>query len=368
MTVKDYYKILGVKENASQNEIKSIYRQLAKKYHPDANQGDKQAEERFKEISEAYDVLSDPKKKQKYDQMRKYGFQSGTHGFDFRNMDFGPFRQYGRTGGPKGFSFEGYNIFSGIDEILNQFMNQGTQFTQSPRSRRSTSNQMSVELSIPLELAARGGKTSFSIVKDRICPKCQGGGGKPGSQVQTCPECRGTGQVRKGLGLLGMVQSCVRCYGRGQIIINPCDRCHGEGQIKAKQSFTVKITSGIGDGEKIKLKGQGKPGIGQKKPGDLFITIRIEPHHFFKRKNDDLYCEILLNKDHLKTGTVVRVKTIDGKKAQIRIPPGTTSGSQFRLRGMGIEKSNHKGDQYVRILTKQEEKSSYTKTNKNSRT
>jgi len=358
MRAKDYYQVIGVKEDANQDEIKRIYRKLAKQYHPDANPGDKQAEEKFKEISEAYNVLGDPGKRQKYDQMRKYGFGDGTQGFNFKDFDFGPFRQYGRKSGPRGFSFEGFSAFGGIDEILSQFMGQGMRFKQSGRSGPQSTRDILIELSIPLELTALGGKTSFSVRKEKVCPRCMGGGGKPGSQVQTCPECHGTGQTRKGMSILGIVQSCGRCDGKGQIVINPCDQCSGKGTINAKQTFSVKIPAGITDGEKIKLKGQGKPKSGSQTAGDMLISIKVEPHRFFTRKGSDLYCEVQLNREQAEKGTSIRVKRIDGKKIQLKIPPGTTSGSTFRLREMGIEKHGRRGDQYVKVIIHQTNRSS----------
>ena len=350
MGAKDYYKILGVNEDANQDEIKSAYRRLAKQYHPDANPGNKQAEEKFKDISEAYEVLSDPQKRQKYDQMRKFGF-SGGQGFDFGNFDFGEFGKAWHRSGQRGFSFGGFDLFGGLGDIFSQFFDMGERFRQK-RHGPQKGKDLYIEVSIPFELSISGGKATFSVEKEKVCPVCSGGGAKPGSKVQTCPECGGTGMITISQGGFAVSRPCPRCYGRGQIITNPCDRCHGTGRVRAKQTYSVKIPAGITDGKQIRLKGQGEPGIAGGPAGDMLITVRVQPHHFFKRKGNDIECEVVLTPKQAVNGATVRVKTATGKKVQLKIPPGTTDGSVFRLAGMGVEQNGRRGDQYVKVRVK----------------
>lgn len=345
MGVKDYYQILGVNENVNPEEIKKVYRRLAKQYHPDANSGNKQAENRFKEVSEAYQVLSDTKKRQQYDQMRKFGM--GGQGCDFGNFDFRGFGGAGRP--PKGgFSFEGYDVFGGLGNIFSQFFDSGQGNRRRDYGPRRAKN-ISVEIFIPFDLSVTGGKTEFSIDQERTCPSCKGGGAKPGSQVQTCTECRGLGRVSIAQGGFGVSRPCPKCYGRGQIITNPCERCHGSGQVRGKRIFRVKIPSSINDGKQIRLKGQGIPGTAAGPAGDIIVNVRVKPHHFFKREGNDINCEIPLDLEQVVNGSRVRVKTVHGKKVQLRIPPGTQDGTILRLAGMGISSNGRSGDQFVTI-------------------
>ena len=344
---KNFYTILGVTENASAGEIKKAYRKLAMQYHPDRNPGDKAAEEKFKEISEAYDIVGDEQKRQKYDQMRKYGF-SGGNGRGFNGFDFGDFRQSGQSTGAGGFTFEG---FGGFEDILSQFFGGSVRTSSSRRRPQQTTQNVNAEISIPFELAVSGGKTPITLQTDGICPSCQGGGAKPGSQVQTCPTCHGRGVQNIG-GMLGFSQPCSRCGGKGQIILNPCDRCHGTGVAKVQKTFVVNITPGIQDGEKIRLKGQGRPAVQNRPATDLILTIRSQSHRFFNRKGDDIHCTIDLSLDQAANGTSVRVKTVDGKKVNLKIPPKTASGKVFRIPDMGIRHGNRQGDQFVEVRVK----------------
>ena len=321
MGAKDYYQILGVPEGASADEIKKAYRRLAKQYHPDTNAGDKQAEERFKNISEAHEVLSNPRKRQQYDQMRKFG--AGGPGYDFRNFDFGGF---GRPGGNRtgGFSFDTSDLFSGFGELFSQFFDMGgrTRRRQGPQK----GEDILVDLSIPFELAIQGGKTEFKIEKEKVCSVCSGGGAKPGSQVQTCPDCQGMGRVTIGQGGFGVSRPCPRCYGRGQVIQNPCDKCRGTGQVRGPRTYSIKVAKGT-EGGKIRLKGEGQPGTGRGPAGDMIVRLQVQQHRFFRRNGLDISCEIPLDQPKAHKGVVVRVKTIDNKKIKLRLPPGTTDGT-----------------------------------------
>jgi molecular chaperone DnaJ len=352
MGKKNYYHILGVSESASSDEIKKSYRHHAKQYHPDANPGDKQAEEKFKEISEAYDVLSNPKKRQQYDQMRKFGF--GGHGYDFSNFDFGGFRTANNQGGG-GFSFEDFDLFGGLGNVFSQFFDFGGRTRQREYSPRK-GEDIYVTVSIPFELSITGGKTTFTVEKEKVCPVCKGGGAKPGSKVQTCPDCQGRGIVVIGQGGFGVSRPCPRCYGRGQIIQNPCNQCHGSGQVRGKRSYSVQIFKGIESGKRIRLKGEGQPKNSKGPAGDMYVNVHVLPHRFFKRKGNDLYCEIELNLAQAMLGSNVQIKTVHGKKVRLKIPSGTQNGKTFRMKGLGIEHHGKRGDQLVRVKVKVPEK------------
>ena len=355
MGAKDFYKILGVSEGASQDELKRAYRKLAKEHHPDTHPGDKQAEQRFKEVSEAYNVLSDPKKRQQYDQMRKYGFGGGGpggrgfQGFDFGNFDFGGFQNFrgARSQPGGGFSFEGFNL-GGLGDIFAQFFDLGER-TRQRRYGPRRGEDLLVQVSVSFETAAAGGKASFTVEKDKTCPVCSGGGAKPGSTVKPCPECGGRGTVVIGQGGFGVSRPCPRCYGRGQIIENPCDRCHGSGIAKGKRSYSIKIPAGMEEGGQVRLKGEGQPGVAGGPKGDMIVTVRVQPHRFFSKRGKDITCDVPLSLAQAVNGAKIRVKTIDGKKVQVAIPAGTQDGTSFRLAGMGISKNGRKGDQYVRV-------------------
>lgn len=356
MQAKDYYKILGVEENANTDDIKSAYRNLAKKYHPDANPGDKDAEAKFKDVSEAYSVLSNDEKRKKYDQMRKYGGGQGTNfgqGFDFSDFGFGGFQQSGRRSRPGGFKFESSGGFGGLGDLFSQIFDFGTSGEQF-RSQRQTkqSNDLEVELSIPFKLAVQGGSTSFTVNKEKTCPVCQGGGAKPGSTVTTCPQCHGRGYVTISQGLFGVNRPCPRCYGKGQIIKNPCDRCGGSGKVRGKRTYSVNIPAGTQEGDKIRLKGEGKPGDRNMPAGDMYVRIKIKSSPFFQRKGKDIYCEVPITLDQAVKGISLKVKTISGNKVKLKIPKMTKNGTKFRLKGMGVKRNGYAGDQYVNVRVK----------------
>ena len=355
MGAKDFYKILGVGESAGQDEIKTAYRRLAKQYHPDANAGDKQAEEKFKEVSEAYEVLSDPKKRQQYDQMRKFGMGGGPYGrgfqgFDFGNFDFGGFQRQ-RPGTGRGFKFDGFDMFGGLGDIFAQFFDMGEQ-TRRERSGPQRGEDLMVELSVPFEQAVAGGKSSFTVEKEKICPVCNGGGAKPGSKVQACPDCGGRGRVTISQGGFGVSRPCPKCLGKGQIITNPCDKCHGTGQVRGKRTYSIRVPPGAEDGKQIRLKKEGQPGSVGGPPGDMIIRIRTQPHRFFQRQGSDILCEVPLTLKQAVSGSKLRVKTVDGKKVELKIPPGTKDGTSFRMAGMGVSCNGKKGCQYVTVRVK----------------
>ena len=351
MSMKDYYRILEVSESASQEDIKKSYRRLAKQYHPDTHPGDKAAEDRFKAISEAYQVLGDEQKRQKYDQMRKYG--GGT--FNFNNGGFQGFPGFGGRQPGGGFSYENFDIFSNLGDLFTQFFDRGEQSRQQRHGPRRGDDTL-VNLTIPFELAVNGGTTAFSVQKEKTCPVCEGGGAKPGSRVEVCPDCRGTGTIVLGQGGFGVSRPCPRCYGKGQIIKNPCNRCKGTGQVMGKQSYKVKIQPGTKGGDRIRLKGQGNPGIAGGSAGNMIVMIGVAPHRFFERIGHDIYCKVVLTLQQAVKGSTVLVRTISGKKAKLKIPPKTRNGKIFRLPGMGIKGKKVAGHQYVTIEVKIPEK------------
>ncbi|MCD6115700.1 J domain-containing protein [bacterium] len=355
MNSKDYYKVLGIKENAGKNDIKVAYRKLAKKYHPDANPGNREAEEKFKEISEAYSVLSDEKKRSQYDQMRKYGgsFGGGSpQGFDFSGFDFNSFRGRPKRGG-RGSSGNFSDMFGGfgLGDVFSQFFDMG-KAASGRHVNVENENTINVELKVPFELSITGGKASFSVKKEKTCPTCGGGGAKPGSTVKTCPECQGRGFVNVVQGGFGVSRPCPKCYGRGTIIENPCDQCHGRGVVLGDRKYSVKLPAGVEDGKKIRLKGEGKKGENGHKAGDMIVTVRVQKHRFFSRKGNDILCAVTLSLKQSVQGTTVKVKTVHGKKVNLKIPALTKNGKTLRLPGLGVKKSGVKGDQYVKINVK----------------
>jgi molecular chaperone DnaJ len=328
---RDYYEVLGVKRGASIDEIKKAYRKLAKKYHPDVNPGNKQAEEKFKEISEAYVVLSDPEKKRKYDQV---GHQAFVGDFDFSRM----YSQQGQPFG--GFDFSG---FGGLEDIL------GDIFTKKGKGRAGPfrGNDLQYTMEIGFEEAAKGFTTEITYNRDISCPECGGSGTRPGSSKQACYECGGTGQ--KTGGFLNLPQACPRCNGTGQINTNPCGRCQGSGKVTAPEKLKVRIPAGVDNGSRVRIKGKGAAGIQGGPNGDLYIITTVRPHPWFERKGDDIYLELPLTVSEAALGSKVTVPTIDGP-AMVTVPPGTQSNQKLRLKGKGIaRKDGIKGDQIVTV-------------------
>jgi len=348
MNTKDYYKILGVGENAAKNEIKSAYRSLAKKYHPDANPGNTSAEEKFKEVSEAYDVLSDDAKRSRYDQMRKYGGSfggRGSQGFDFSGFDFGTYSRQGKRSG-RGFGVDLSDILGGfgLGDIFSQYFDMGRSSAGSAKAVNE--NDIHVTVTIPFELSITGGKAAFSVKKEKACPACGGGGAKPGSTVRTCDKCHGRGFINVVQGGFGVSRPCPECYGKGSIIENPCDTCRGSGAVMGDRKYSVNVPAGITDGKKIRLKGEGKKGAGR---GDMIVTVQIKNDRFFSRKGKNVYCTVPLSLKQAAEGTSVKVRTALGRKIQLTVPPLTRHGRMLRLKGMGVQSAGSKGDQLVRI-------------------
>jgi molecular chaperone DnaJ len=342
MAQKDYYEILGVSENAKGEEIKKAYRRLAKKYHPDANPNNKMAEEKFKEISSAYDVLSDSEKRKQYDQLRQMG-QRGFTGFEGSEDIFSRRRGKGRT-----FTFEDLGGFGDLGDLFSSFFDLG-ETTRRQRWGAQKGADVYAEVEIPFDLAISGGNTTLEFKKEENCPVCGGTGAKPGTKLTTCPECGGTGMISFSQGGFAVNRPCPRCLGRGKIISTPCPQCGGRGQVFARKKLLIKITPGIPDGTQLRLRGQGQPGTGGGSPGDLIVKVNVGGHRFFERKGKDIYCKIPINIVQAILGSRIRVRTVDGK-VDLKIPPGTQSGTKFRLREKGVEADGSKGDQYVEVF------------------
>ncbi len=341
---KDHYDTLGVAENASQEEIKKAYRKLAKQYHPDANPDNPAAEQRFKEISEAYRVLSDRARRKQYDQVRKYGgfggFRPGTR------PGGGPAGAAGRREGG-GFRFEDLSDLGGLGDIFSSIFDFGRRGARKEGPQRGRNVEYLVE--IPLKTAARGGKVRVTVPMSEECATCNGAGVAPGGTLQTCPECDGKGTVTFGQGSFAVSRPCPNCMGRGQIPNPPCPTCQGSGQVRTRKKITVNVPAGVDDGSRLRIPSQGERGPGGGPPGDLLIRFRVKDEPFFERDGLDLICEVPINIAQAVLGSKIRVRTVDGKKVVLRIPPGTQSGTTFRVRGQGIQKDGTRGDQLVRV-------------------
>jgi len=333
---RDYYEVLGVSKNASDDEIKAAYRRLALKYHPDRNKGDKEAEEKFKEATEAYEVLRDPKKRASYD---KFGHE-GVSGFE----------GFGR-GAYADFS----DIFGDIDfaDIFEGFF--GSAFgTRSRGKRPRRGADIQYDLTITLEEAAKGGEAQIKVPRNETCEMCQGSGAKPGTKPTTCPVCNGSGQIRQTQGFFSITQTCYKCKGEGKIISSPCPSCHGSGLISHTRTLTVKIPAGVESGSRLKITGEGEHGPQGGTRGDLYVVIHVQKHPYFERHGNDIVSEVAISFPLACLGGEIEVPTITGGKVKMKIPPGTENGRVFRLKGNGIPYlgSYGRGDQLVKITIK----------------
>ena len=335
MAKRDYYDVLGVNKSASQEELKSAYRKLAVKYHPDKNPGDRSAEDKFKEASEAYGVLSDKSKKENYDNFGHAAFENG--------------------GGQSGFG--GFSGFSGADfsDIFEDFFGDfgGGRRSSRGRSSNNRGSDLRYDLSISLEEAYSGKKQNIQFTTSEKCNTCKGNGSKPGSSPERCTYCGGNGRVRSNQGFFTVQQTCPQCSGYGEMIGTPCNNCNGNGKVQANENVTVKIPKGVDDGTRIRLSGKGEAGSKGGSSGDLYLFISIDNHNIFKRSDENLYYELPISFTNAALGTSVEVPSIDGGKSKIKIPAGTQHGKQFRLRGKGMPvlRGSAFGDLYIRINT-----------------
>ncbi|MEW5975364.1 MAG: molecular chaperone DnaJ [Acidobacteriota bacterium] len=332
MASEDYYRILGVGRNASVEDIKKAYRKLARKYHPDVNPGDKNAEERFKKISEAYDVLSDPKKKEIFDTYGSYSdnFQaaSGTRptGFDFSGFDFSGFGH------------------SGFSDIFSQLFQGGPRSTQGPQK----GEDLEYQISIGFYDALKGLQTRISYARKETCGACQGKG-QTGGRPRTCGTCHGSGKVGRTHSSLRFSTTCPQCGGSGQVA-QPCPECRGEGRVARNDTLDIKLPAGVQTGSRIRFAGRGDAGMFGGPPGDLYIVATVTPHAIFERVGDNIYCKVPITVSEAALGAKIEVPTVDGRSL-LRIPPGTQSGQKFRLREKGAPslRGAARGDQFVEV-------------------
>ena len=335
---KDYYDILGVQKNASEDEIKKAFKKLARKYHPDLHPDDKQAEEKFKEVNKAYEVLSDPQKRQKYDQFGEAGVDP--------NFGAGGFSGGGFTGG---FGFEDLgDIFEGI------FGSGGRSSRRSSVNSPRRGSDISANVNISFMEACEGKKQEIKINHMESCPDCHGTGTADGNAKQTCPDCHGTGQVtvgqRTAFGVISRSKICDKCGGRGTLNTKPCKKCGGTSRVRVSKSITIDIPAGIDDGQVIRVGGAGDGGLNGGPSGDLHVIISVRPHNFFARQGSDIHCEIPITYTQAVLGDEITVPTIDGH-VKYTIPEGTQTGTVFRLKGKGVKmlRGGGRGDQYVRV-------------------
>jgi molecular chaperone DnaJ len=351
---KDFYNVLGVSSTASQDEIKKAYRKLAKKNHPDANASDAKAAERFKEISEANNVLSDPAKRKQYDEMRRYGAFDGASGFGGGRSRAGGAGGFGggrSRGAEQTINFQDFDIggLGGLGDLFSSMFGGGEAREASRPRGPERGDTVEASLDIPFRTAARGGKVPIELEVREECPTCHGTGAAPGAQLKICPECNGRGVISFGQGGFAVNRTCPVCLGKGQVPTEACPTCHGTGEVRVKRKVVINVPPGVDTGSKIRLKGQGGKGTANGPPGDLVITFNVQPDKFYSRDGLDVIAKVPLNIAQATLGTKISVKTLDGKKVAIKIPPGTPSGKRFRVRGQGIQKGDKKGDLIVEV-------------------
>lgn len=322
---KDYYELLGVPRDASEADLKKAYRQLAMKYHPDRNAGDKESENKFKEINEAYSCLSDPEKRSNYD---RFGSAEGQAGF-------GPFSAGAGFGGA-------------FEDIISDFF--GTFTGAQRRARPTRGDDLRYDLSINLSEAVFGTEKTVEFPRWDNCTECSGSGSEPGKSPDVCPNCKGTGQIRFQQGFFSVSKTCGKCHGNGKIITDPCKTCGGHGKVQKTRSITVKIPPGVDTGSRLRVHGEGNPGAYGGPKGDLFIVINIPEHSFFQREGTEIFCEVPVSFPQAVLGAEIEVPTLDGT-AKLKIPAGTPSGKLFYLKGKGATRvgGHQRGNQVVKI-------------------
>jgi molecular chaperone DnaJ len=336
---KDYYSILGVEKSASSEDIKKAYRKQALKYHPDKNPGDKEAEEKFKELGMAYEVLSDPEKRRKYDQFGPEAFERGGMG----------------RGGAGGFggNVDPFDIFSqvfggGGGGIFDSFFGGGG----GGRSRTGPRGgaDLMYEFEIDFEDAVFGADKKIEITRATQCEDCNGSGAKPGSSPKTCAQCNGSGQITMAQGFFSVRQTCPYCNGAGQVISDPCKTCGGDGRVNKRKSIQIHIPAGVDSGSRLRVAGEGEAGQRGGPPGDLYVVLHVRPHEFFRRDGLDIFCDVPVPLELAILGGSISVPTIGGT-GKLKIPPGTQPGTVFRLRGKGVVslRGRGRGDQHVKV-------------------
>jgi molecular chaperone DnaJ len=331
---KNYYDVLGVSESADAKEITRAYRKLARQHHPDANPGNDQSEERFKEISAAYDVLGDEAKRKEYDEVRRLGPMAGG---------------FGQPGGGS-YRFEDGGDLSGLfAQFFGGGASQGGRASRARGAGPARGADLESELTLSFVDAVHGVTTAVHLTSDAACETCNGSGARPGTIPQTCPTCNGRGVTDDNQGFFSFSQPCRDCGGRGRIITDPCPDCRGKGTRRRAREVKVRVPAGVGDRQRIRLKGRGEPGRNGGPAGDLFVTVRVSPHELFGRKANNLTIDVPVTFAEAALGSDIRVPTLDGEPVTIRIPPGTRSGRTFRVKGRGIDTGKHTGDLLVTV-------------------
>jgi molecular chaperone DnaJ len=332
---RDYYEVLGVAKGASADDIKKAYRKLARKHHPDVNPGDKEAENRFKELSEAYAVLSDKEKKVQYDQFGHAG-KAGA-GPDFSDFDFGGFRTGGFDVG--GFTYE---------DLFGDLFGGGRARRQAP----SRGQNLSYQVKISFADAYKGVELPVMYDHEAACDRCGGGGSEPGSGTTTCPRCKGTGQQMISQGAFQFAQACPQCQGKGSVISNPCTRCRGQGIVRKSERINVKIPAGVDTGSKVRVAGKGNAGANGGPPGDLFIVVQVGGHKLFKRDGADISFDLPVTFIEAAAGAKVSIPLPDGGKTTLTVPPGTQGGQKLRLKDKGFRKLKGRGRGHLHAVVK----------------
>ncbi|MFO1398171.1 MAG: molecular chaperone DnaJ [Burkholderiales bacterium] len=331
MSKRDYYTILGVNRDAGEDELKKAYRKLAMKHHPDRNPDDKTAEAKFKEAKEAYEILSDPRKRQAYDQFGHAGVDASA--------GFG-----GARGGPEGFG----GFADAFGDIFGEIFGQQQRGGRGNGVYRGADLRYNLELS--LEDAARGAEVKIRIPAMEECASCHGTGAKPGTEPKQCPTCHGRGEVRVSQGFFSIQQTCPTCHGRGKVVAEPCQACQGAGRQKKSKTLSVKIPAGVDQDDRIRLTGEGEAGLNGGPPGDLYVVVNLKQHPMFQREGADLHCEMPISFATAALGGELEIPTLDGH-ATIKIPPETQTGQTFRLRNKGIKpvRGSVHGDLYCHV-------------------
>jgi molecular chaperone DnaJ len=340
MAKRDFYEVLGVQKGSSKDEIRKAYRQLAIKHHPDRNPGSKDAEEKFKESTEAYEILADDRKRQTYDQ---YGF-AGLNGMGQPTaQDFSTI-------------FQGFeDIFGDVSGIFDSFFGGGTRRRGSSRAYGQRGSDLRYDMEITFLEAAFGAKKEVTYARAERCDVCKGTGSDRGSGRKLCPTCGGSGQVRRSSGFFSIASTCPSCGGEGEIIEKPCPECRGAGTVRRSRTITITIPAGIEDAKRLSLAGQGDAGTNGGQDGDLYVFLRVQPHEAFERDGKDIYCAIPISITQAALGADITIPTLDGKTVRLSVPPGTQNGRVLRLKGEGVPELHspgRRGDLYVKIVVR----------------
>ena len=341
MAKRDYYEVLGVQKNSSKDDIKKAYRKLAVQYHPDKNPGDKQAEEKFKEATEAYEILGDDQKKAAYDQ---FGF-AGVEGMRGQGDYSSVFRGFEDIFGEGGFS-----------SIFESFFGGGGGFRRGGQGGVRQGANLRYDIEIPFKDAVFGTKVEIQYSHNEACETCKGSGSADGSSKKTCPVCRGSGQVRHSQGFFSVATTCHQCHGDGSIIEKPCKDCGGFGTQKKRQKIMVTIPAGVENGKRLIVPKQGDAGPNGGPAGDLYVFIRIKPHEYFERQGLDLYCAVPISVSQAALGAEIQVSTLDNKTIKVKVPAGFQSGKLLRIREEGVPSGGRKGNLYIKLIVKIPEK------------